>query len=52
MTRVKFLLIDKWDYGKTIMAIVLMVSSVFRLAANARKPRNRCRQRQYRTPSR
>jgi len=35
MTRVKFLLIDKWDYGKTIMAIVLMVSSVFRLAANA-----------------
>ena len=28
MTRVKFLLIDKWDYGKTIMAIVLMVSSV------------------------
>ena len=28
MTRVKFLLTDKWDYGKTIMAIVLMVSSV------------------------
>jgi hypothetical protein len=28
MTRVKFLLIDKWDYGKTIMAIVV-VSSVF-----------------------